>query len=259
MTYLLTIFVSLFLTACPDDECSTDTAGDEMAEAMGGDDLCEEGGDVAGDTGGDTGGEVTGGEVTGGEVPVLEYTFVVVQDTSTDVNLSGTPGADICDIAVECDGVAYGDLEGSEYDIFITRGSPDCNGENAGEPTTGCLCRSEMNADCGGTDRSDEERAYDDDLSCTGDDYTSLGMGGRYTLELPALAGCREVEVTVAEYQGNTPTDESFVAALCSEKDVDLNEMMFGDACVQVTNGADGEATTFTWNNPNPPVEIPAE
>lgn len=195
----------------------------------------------------------------GGEVPVIEYTFVVVQDTSTDVNLRGTPGADICDIEVKCDNVSYGQLMDPTYDISITRGSPDCNGENAEEPTAGCLCRSEMNADCGGTDRSDENRAYDDDISCEGDDYTSLGMGGRLSLELPAIAGCGEVTVTVSEYTGNTPTAESFVAALCSEKNVDLNEMMFGDTCVEATNGTDGDSTTFTWTNPNPPAENPAE
>ena len=248
LTYLLTMLVSLTLTACPDDECETETAGDEAAD-MAADDLCEEeGGDIAGETAGETAGEAAGetaGEAAGEETPVVEYNFVVVKDTTTgddNINGAGTPGVDICDVAVTCDGEAVITAE----EIYISRGSEDCDGDNSED----CLCRAEeIPGVCGGTDRSNKDNVFDEDVSCEGDSYTSLGIDGSVAVEFTGLNACAEVSVSVTEKVGDE--DESFVAGLCQSADVDLSDMMLGDACAEIVSNSDGGVADFTWSNPN--------
>ena len=251
MTYLLTLFVGLMMTACPDDDCDGEEAGDEAAaseEEAAGEDSCEEAGTEAGteaDTEADT------------EVEVTAYNIVVVQDTSTEINDQGTPGADICEIEIACDGI---DIRTANISS-IEDGSPTCDGSNRME----CVCGDGDGSiePCGsGIDRGNVDWMFDGDASCDGDNWTSLGMDGMVSIKPdtdagePALADCASVAVTVTEKAG--PQNESYIIALCDNAaNLNYSEMMFGDSCAILgsaeTGAGDGEAVpseTFSWEAP---------
>ena len=196
------------------------------------------GSDLAGESAGDVAGDVAG-EAAGEEAPVIEYNFVVVKDTSDDTNPDGTPGVDICDIAVTCDGEAVFQVEG----IFIFRGSPVCDGSN----NDNCLCRYEVPGQCGGVDRSEEYRVFDENVSCENDDWTSLGINGSIALNFD-IHSCTEVNVTVTEKV--SPEYESFIVALCRSADVFASNTMSGDDCIELGGYTGGGVAEFSWTNP---------
>lgn len=254
MTYLLTLFVGLMMTACPDDDCDGEEAGDEAAageEEAAGEDSCEEAGTEAGTDAGVAGTEAgtVAGTEAGTEVEVTAYNFVVVQDTSTEINDDGTPGADICEVDVIC-----GDTPVASASVAIMSGSAACDGSNSDN----CVCDgSNMDAPCSsGKDRGNGEWIFDGDDSCDGDNWASLGIDGYVSLEIADLANCASVAVTVTEKAG--PQNESYIIALCDDAaNLDYSEMMFGDSCAILgsaeTGAGDGEAVpseTFSWEAP---------
>ena len=206
LTYLLTLCVGFMMTACPDDECETDEAGAEAeAEAgaeAGGEDSCEEAGDEAGAEGGAEVAQKRGSEAGaegGEEVEVTTYEVVVVRDTTADdqTNADGTPGADLCEVDVVCDGESLG----GDRSVAIETGSPACDGSNG----TNCVCPGNGFSEdvCGsGVNRQDETLVFDGDASCEEGNYASLGMGGVFTLEVEEIATCANVEVAVTEKAG---------------------------------------------------------
>jgi len=236
------------MTACPSDDCDTEAAG-EMAGAeemaAGAEEECEEeGGSAGGDTaggetaGGDDGG--TPGDGEGGDTAgdaVTAYDKVVIVDTTTEVNDDGTPGVDICEILVECDGSELDDS------AFVQEpGSPVCDGSN----NDNCLCVDAVDGICGGTDRTDGSFAFDGDASCENDNWLSLGIGGAIAYENSGLEMCAAIDVTVTERDG--PQMESYTAALCSSdvNEFDISNMLFNEACTELGSGGSG-TTPFSW------------
>jgi hypothetical protein len=252
LTYLLTLCVGFMMTACPDDECGSDEAGAEAgaeggAEA-GGEDTCEEAGTEEGGT--EEGGSEAGSEA-GSEVEVTTYELVVVKDTSTEINADGTPGADLCEVDVVCDGESLG---GDRTVNIDTGSSPACDGSNA----ENCVCPGNgfTDAPCSsGKDRSNEQVVFDGDASCEGDNYAALGIDGTFTIELEEIATCGTVSVSVTEKAG--AENEQYIVALCdSAASLEFSDMMFGDDCALIGSAeatmGDGEAVTqdFSWEAP---------
>jgi hypothetical protein len=253
ITYLLTLCVGLFMTACPDDECGTDEAGamagaEEMT-AGAAEECEEEGGNVGGDN---AGSETAGGDTAGapgdsagdsaGDA-VTTYGKVVVLDTTTDINADGTPGVDICEILVECDGA---ELDGGEF-VQDPGESPTCDGSN----DANCLCVDAVEGICGGTDRTDGSFAFDGDASCEGDNWVSIGINGAIVYENSGLEMCAAIDVSVTERGG--PQTETYITALCSSdlsvNDIDVSNMLFGDSCVELGRGGEG-TQAFSWAAP---------
>ena len=262
LTYLLTLCVGFMMTACPDDDCSSDEAGTEAAGSeaeaeAGGDDSCEEAGTEAGAEAGTEAGAEAGTEA-GTEVEVTTYELVVVKDTSEEINDDGTPGADLCEVDVVCDGMSLG----GDRTVNIALGSsPFCDGSNAencvcpGDGFTGAPCSS-------GKDRSNEQVVFDGDASCDNDNYASLGIDGTFTIEIEELASCGTVGVTVTEKAG--VENEQYIVALCdSAASLEFSNMMFGDDCALIGSAeatmGDGEAVSQTFSWEAPAAEEPAE
>jgi hypothetical protein len=252
MTYLLTLLVGFMMTACPDDDCD-ESAGDEAAagseEEGEEDDSCAEGGDiggdtageVAGDSGGDSGGD-SAGDSAGDDMPATAYNHVVVLDNTTDINADGTPGVDICEVDVSCDGSPVADAS-----VVSNLGSsPVCDGTN----DVNCVCDGEVVGVCtSGKNRADESLVFDGDASCDGDNWASTGINGYIALEVEGLSECASVDVTVNEKDGEQ--EESYVVALCDDvANFDFSEMMFGDSCVVIGSAAASGESTFSWEAP---------
>ena len=254
MTYLLTLMMSFTIVAC-DDECDSETAGDEMAEdaEAGGDDACEEAGTEAGEAAGEAAGDEAGGEAgdeAGAEVEVAAFSSVVIQDITEDINDDGTPGVDICEISLTCDGTPI-----SEVAIGVEPGSDWCDGSN----NDNCICPGEaIEGICGGTDRGNSDWLFDDDDSCSGDNWTSIGINGRIVVDAE-IEACDQIDVSVAEKDDGAGMEvEGFIVALCSDTSaLEYNELMFGDACVVIGSAENGGSNTWTWNRPA--AEEPAE
>ena len=217
LAYLLTLLVGLSLTACPDDECADDLLGGDEggADVAAGGDECLEGG-AGGEGGADMGGE--GGEGGAGGAETTAYRYIVIVDETEDVNDDGTPGIDVCEVDIICDGLeAAIDLENSAL------GSDDCDGSN-GE---NCICRDAVEGICGGTDRGDLSLAYNGNYCDTDDDYVSLGIGGVLTFDLGEGNDANGCNVDVFEKSGTN--EEIFSVYACA--DADLND------CIIVEGG----------------------
>ena len=214
LAYLLTLVVSVSLTACPDD-CGTEEGGAEGGAAGGAEDCGgAEGATTAGSVGGAIGG-ATGGAVAGTDTPATVYSLIVVFDDTTDVNNDGTPGVDICEVNIDCTD-AEAQLDAANSGL----GSEVCDGTN----NDNCVCRDAVAGICGGTDRGDIELAYDGDASCSGDNYVSLGINGALMFDVGQDAnGCN---VSVFEKQG--PNEESYRVFACPNDFQDVND------CIEV-------------------------
>jgi hypothetical protein len=259
LTYLLALSLSFALTACGDDDCGeaeggmtggtaeADTdceAGGMMGGATGGDTGGDAGGMTGGTTGGDAGG-MTGGDtggMTGGDtggmtggMTTAPYTYLVIQDTSDDVNNDGTPGADVCEVTIECP-MAAPAVSAAELNIGESELCDGSNGMN-------CICTEEMNATCSsGINRGDETVAYDGDATCE-DNYVSIGEEGQLVLAYDAdLTGCT---INIVEKSGND--SEGYIVAICAgdslEECMDPQEGMTGSS---PDDGA--VSTSFVFN-----------
>lgn len=134
--------------------------------------------------------------------PPLVYRYVVIADDSPEENTSGTAGADVCGVRVECDG-----REVAPLDATLVLGA-------------GVVCDGTPNAVCGMTRREDPHAALDDGATCTGasspSDYVSLGVAGELAIDFGrALDGCR---LTVVELIGRD--SEAYDVYLCARADV---------------------------------------
>lgn len=246
LTYLLTLMVGFMMTACPDGDCG-ETAGaeagsEEEAAAGAEDDACaDEGGEVAG---GDVAGGDVAGEAAGDDTPVVTYNQVVVVDTTTDINNDGTPGVDICEVDIACDGQPVGNVANIEQSFGD---SPSCNADNGDN----CVCDgTEMRGVCtSGTDRADKNLTFDGDASCEGDNWSTVGISGYLSYQSESFADCGSIDVTVTERDGNN--DESYIVALCGDvANINISEMMFGDACAVLGSAETSGTSTFSWEAP---------
>lgn len=245
LTYLLTLMVGFMMTACP-DECDEETAGAEAGSeeemAAGAEDACaDEGGEAAG---GDVAGTpAEAGTPAGGE-PAVAYNQVVVVDTTTDINDDGTPGVDICEVDIACDGEAVGMIDNIAQSFGD---SPSCNADNGDN----CVCDgTEMRGVCtSGTDRANKELTFDGDASCENDNWSTVGISGYLAYESASFADCGSIDVTVTERDGNN--DESYIVALCGDvADINISEMMFGDACAVIGSAETSGTSNFSWSAP---------
>jgi len=223
LAYLLTLVVGLTMTACPDSECDDDLlGGTEVGGALGGAEDCEEGGALGGETGGAIGGEtggMTGGETGGAEEPVYN-TLVVFDTTGVSDDDNGTPGADICEIDIVCNGET---VSADDITVYLELSTPGCSETDS----SACICDGERQdgpPSCGTTDRSDDISndsndivVYDTNLCEDGDDpYVSLGSGGRVIIEVAGEdVDLRECEIAVYE----AGEDEAYGAEVCPELD----------------------------------------
>lgn len=252
MSYLLTLLVSFVITACGDSDCDTGTAGSEAggSEEMGGaeaDEACEAaaGETSAGETpAGETpAGETPAGETPAGETPVVEYNFVVVKDTSTDINDDGTPGADICEVGITCGGTAINNVNLSNNQ----GSSPDCA---SAADKDNCVCAgATISGLCGGTNRADVSHIWDNVDTCEDDDYISVGIDGYVALEVTGqtLSECESVGVTVTEKDG--PNNESYIVGLCTSlANLDFSEMVMGDSCLIIGSAESSGTQSFSWS-----------
>ncbi|MBM4292254.1 MAG: hypothetical protein FJ138_13135 [Deltaproteobacteria bacterium] len=244
LAYLLTLVVSVSLTACPDD-CGTEEGGTEggaTGGATGGDCGGAEGGNVSGGANGGSVGGAEGGSVGGSTPEAPVYSVIVIVDQTSDVNDDGTPGVDICEVDIVCgEGVrARLDEDNSGIGSNICDGS---NGENCVcqdiviEPT----CTSEI-------DRSNF-RIADNDEGCDASErgkvsaYVSLGIGGYIAFDLDG-ADANGCQVTVEEKQGS---DEESYSVLACPADFNGN----ADNCVLIDSATNAARATFTIDTAN--------
>lgn len=175
---LLTLFLSLpllVLTGCDVDA---------MDDPGGGDLECPE------------------GQICEDEAPLepteAQFHWLIILDNSTDENLAGTPGVDICGVELICDGRSYRGVEALLH------------------PGAGEMC-TERGPSCGAA-RNVAAAALDRGAACSADsspisDYVSLGIGGVLAIRFDRdLRGC---EVHVVEHQGRDR--ESFEAYVCQD------------------------------------------
>lgn len=228
LAYLLTLVVSVSLTACPDD-CGTEEGGAEGGAAGGAEDCGgAEGATTAGSVGGATGG-ATGGAVAGTDVTPAVYNVLRISDASgMDDDGNGTPGADVCEIDIVCGGVA---LDAAQIiSVSLDIATPDCSASVGGA----CICAGTARAsdpNCGTKDRSDNAPAANDDsarglvydgaycpASGADDAYVSLGAFGTIVIEVAAEVNLADCTIEVDELGG----DEDVTAEIC---DADNNCM----------------------------------
>jgi hypothetical protein len=214
LAYLLTLVVSVSLTACTDD-CANDEGG---AADCGGTDA------GAGTTAGTTAGTDAGTDAGAGTTtePTV-YNTVIIMDMSSDINNDGTPGADILEVDFSCES----DIDVSELGGEL--GSPVCDGSN-GE---NCVCQETVAPTCtSGIDRSDFNTAYDGDYET----YVSLGIEGSIGFLFTGdVNGCT---VTVHEKQGTNT--ESYAVFACPETAEGPED------CIQVGEATDTEENSYT-------------
>ena len=151
-------------------------------------------------------------EIDEGDSEPTRYDTLLITDFSLDELVTGSAGADICGVVVECEGTVINPSTPPTYmpgpGIICGRESSDPAAED------GC-------AD--GVRRNDPAAALDDGLACdlvepdpNHDDmrstYVSLGLSG--TLELTYDRDLRGCTVTVVEHDGMVP--ESYTVSVCS-------------------------------------------
>jgi len=238
LAYLLTLVVSVSLTACPDD-CGTEEGGTEggaTGGATGGDCGGAEGGNVSGGANGGSGGGAEGGSAGGSTPEAPVYSVIVIVDETSDVNDDGTPGVDICEVDIVCGESVEAQLDAANSAI----GSDICDGSN-GE---NCVCQETVAPTCtSGIDRSDFGNAYDG-IDCSADEqnYVSLGISGYVSFDLDG-ADANGCEVTVKEKQGTN--EESYSVLACPAG------FTSADDCVVIDSATNADEQTFTINTGN--------
>lgn len=204
----LAVTVGFGLTGCDEE-----TEG-ECNEAG----VCADGGAGGeGGVGGGIGGE--GGEGGGAEEPVFDQ--VIIEDTSADENMAGTPGVDICSVASDC---------GEPTGAMLEMGG-------------GTLCTA-VGEGCSAV-RTDANAALSFEMDCEAlsdpSHYVSLGMGGTLTVMFgESQAGCG---LTIIELEGNDA--ESFDVSVCTAD---------GD-CLTTS---DGSAVLGSGNGGSASIQVPA-
>ena len=163
------------------------------------------------DDGGDAG--LDGGAETGpGEGAV--YTWVIIEDTSDEENIHGTPGVDICGVSFSCPGGVSG--HGMEAEVTV-----------AG---AGSVCV-EADSDCSASRDLPEAAVGVPENPCVAisapSHYVSIGVGGILAIRLGVGAddgtlidsgGLTDCDVTVVELAGGS-VPESYKVNTCVAKD----------------------------------------
>jgi len=176
------------------------------------------------DDGGATGTDAAGLDM-GADMAVVEatYDWVLVIDDTTDENMNGTPGADICGITATCAGASVGAVA-----ALLTSGDGD-------------LC--DMIREGCSADRTDPTAAQDDGSSCEAgsapSDYVSIGMGGILSVDFGQdLSGCT---LNVVELVGNQV--EGYEVYVCSDNNTDAGTCLNDAALETAATGGDVEVT----------------
>jgi len=169
------------------------------------------GGGGAGGVGGAGGaGGVGGAGGAGGGGASFDWVLII--DDTSDENMAGTPGADICGVSSSC---------GTAVAALLTTG----DGELCDSIREGCSA-----------DRTDPNAARDDGSACepasAPSDYVSLGIGGTLSVQFSQdLTGC---SVEVVELEGNQV--EGYEVYVCDGPDASA-DCKTGAALGSTNNG----------------------
>ena len=237
---LIVGLLALSLGGCIKDYPDYEECADEQCETTGGDlaSVDEAGTSMAGlDVSPEAG-------TSDQSETVQAYDQILIIDTTDDINSEGTPGVDICEVDIICDGQAVATISEIEQDFGE---SPSCNGENDDH----CLCEgTEARGPCNsGIDRTNKSLTFDGDASCEGDNWASVGIHGYLLYQSESFVDCASIDVTVTEKTGLN--DERYIVALCSDlSNLNISEMMFGDTCTVLGPPASSGRTTFSWSAP---------
>ena len=143
------------------------------------------------------------------EVAPPAYTWVLVEDTSIEMNAFGAPGADICGVAFDCGG----GVRGVGVDAHLWAGDGEA-----------CRAGGEVNGEACFADRDDPLAAVGSPHDpCEADSspshYVALGLGGVLAVrvdtddgDLPTLEGC-----SVTIYERTRRDAESFQVSVCAD------------------------------------------
>lgn len=172
-------------------------------------------------------GEELGADMNGDGAPIEEmpgedlppvYAWLIIEDTSDDMNTAGAPGADICGVEFNCPDTIDGQpVEGYGVEAILEAGA----GEHCQEGET-------VNGEPCFADRDDPRAALDaPQLPCEADSspshYVALGLGGRLavrvdtksaSLGMSGLLGC---DVVVHERPGRE--SEGYRVSVCADPD----------------------------------------
>ncbi|MGK0361771.1 MAG: hypothetical protein ACI9U2_004089, partial [Bradymonadia bacterium] len=133
-------------------------------------------------------GEELGADMNGDGAPIEEmpgedlppvYAWLIIEDTSDDMNTAGAPGADICGVEFNCPDTIDGQpVEGYGVEAILEAGA----GEHCQEGET-------VNGEPCFADRDDPRAALDaPQLPCEADSspshYVALGLGGRLAVRV---------------------------------------------------------------------------
>ena len=170
------------------------------------------------DFGADLGADETPIEEMPGEDPVPVYSWLIIEDTSVDMNTAGAPGADICGVEFSCPDALDGRrIEGYGVEAILEAG--------AGEH---CIEGETVNGEPCFADRDDARAALDaPQMPCEADSapshYVALGLGGRLAVRVDTnsaslgehgLLGC---DVVVHERPGRER--EGYRVSVCADPD----------------------------------------
>ncbi len=219
---LLALFAAVSL-------CCAVTACTELEEDCGDGDICDAGVGAGGEIG-EGGADGEGGAVE----PEPDYSIVLIRDISTEINGAGTPGSDICGVAVDCGGEAVTSNRVPTYDPG-TGGI--CGQGTDQEPVGECdsgVARNNPNAaldDGMVCEPVDPDPNFDDNRSC----YVSLGIDGELGVNFGRdLQGCT---ITIVEHAGrDTENYEVFICAADANGDPDTDTCLNGDIAAATTD-----------------------
>jgi hypothetical protein len=163
-----------------------------------------------------------------------EYTYLIVRDTSVEINNRGTPGADLCEVSVDCpmDQLIL-------LDATLNMGASElCTGQNR----SNCLCTQDINETCDtGINRIDEDLVSDGIDQC-GDNYMSLGLAGQLVLSYNApLIGC-----TIQVIESSGLDNEGYSVTVCTDNTL-VNCMEPQSGMTSTMPLDEGILSTFTF------------
>ncbi len=162
------------------------------------------------------------------------YSVLLIRDISTEINGTGTPGADICGVAVDCGGEAVT----SDARPYYAPGSGGICGQGTDQEPEG-RCSSGIARDnpyaalddgmvC---EPADPDPNFDDSRSC----YVSLGIDGELGVDFGRdLQGCT---ITIVEHVGRDAENyEVFICAANADGDPDTADCLNGDMAAASTD-----------------------
>lgn len=195
-----------------------------LTAGLGGCDVDDEEDCEAGDCTETDGGAGGQGGVGGGDP--AEYRYVIIADDSTEENMAGTPGADICGIVANCGG---DDFTATGATITAIGSGTVCDGTSMDAP-----CES-------GVNRGNASAALDTGDVCepvsNPSDYVSLGLSGEIAILFNV--DLTECNLTIRELEGNQ--NEPYSVFVCQTDTLDAATCLNAGNAIANSPAAGGE------------------